>query len=297
MPAPKSDPKKALAEAERRITECRDTRAQVLRINELGLHEVPESLRTLGWLTTLDIQLNHLTHLPHWLGELKQLRNLFIFGNPLKNVLAGLGQLAQLEALTIGGSSTSVEEDLGSLQSLRVLGILGVGLTQVPEWIRRLRNLQSLTLFGDQLTALPEWLGELTRLERLDAQRNCLRVLPASLLELKSLHELRLEDNPELGLPVEILKSGNTRKILDYYFRAAAPGASKPLNEFKLVLVGRGGVGKTTLVHRLVKGDYKEFKRTPGIKITQWPVKIGGNDVRAHVWDFGGQEIMHGTHR
>jgi internalin A len=72
---------------------------------------------------------------------------------------------------------------------------------------------------------------------------------------------------------------------------------SKPLNEFKLVLIGRGGVGKTTLVHRLVTGNYKEFKRTPGINITQWPIIIGGHSGRAHIWDFGGQEIMHGTHR
>jgi internalin A len=69
------------------------------------------------------------------------------------------------------------------------------------------------------------------------------------------------------------------------------------LNEFKLILVGRGGVGKTTLVHRLVTDKYKEFKRTPGIRITKWPSKVDDEEVRAHVWDFGGQEIMHGTHR
>ena len=56
-------------------------------------------------------------------------------------------------------------------------------------------------------------------------------------------------------------------------------------------------MGKTTLVEKLVTGKFQKFERTPGIKITQWPVKIARAEVRAHVWDFGGQEIMHGTHR
>jgi internalin A len=106
-----------------------------------------------------------------------------------------------------------------------------------------------------------------------------------------------LEENPGLDLPSEIIESHDSRRIADYYFRTAAPGQRQALNEFKLILVGRGGVGKTTLVHRLVTGEFKEFKRTPGINITRWPMEIGGKTIRAHVWDFGGQEILHGTHR
>ncbi len=38
--------------------------------------------------------------------------------------------------------------------------------------------------------------------------------------------------------------------------------------------------------------------KTEGIAIAQWPIRLNGTeDVRLHVWDFGGQEIMHATHR
>lgn len=84
---------------------------------------------------------------------------------------------------------------------------------------------------------------------------------------------------------------------VDLYFHVASPGENEPLNEFKIVLVGRGGVGKTTLVHKLVTDEYKVYPETPGIRIANWPVVIDGEENRAHVWDFGGQEIMHGTHR
>lgn len=294
----KRTPAEALAEAERLIAECSAAHASQLTLSGLGLLELPESMRALSWLTYLDIQSNRLSELPLWLGELTQLRHLIVGDNPLKTIPETLGQLTELESLLIADGSPSVaQEALGSLGKLRTLALANLGLTHVPDWVRNLHGLELLQIFGNQLSALPEWLGELSRLRILSAFNNRLRALPESLLELESLEKLQLGGNVELGLPTEILASEQPRKILDYYLRAAAPGASKPLNEFKLVLVGRGGVGKTTLVHRLVTDAYKEFKRTPGIQITQWPTEIGGDPVRAHIWDFGGQEIMHGTHR
>ncbi|HEV7405296.1 MAG TPA: COR domain-containing protein [Chthoniobacteraceae bacterium] len=131
----------------------------------------------------------------------------------------------------------------------------------------------------------------------LSLARNGIRFLPLWLHELP-LAQLYLYGNDKLGLPQEIIDAtGDPKKILDYYFRVAAPNAAQPLNEFKLVLVGRGGVGKTTLVHRLITNQYEVFPETPGIRIQKWPVTIAGEERRAHVWDFGGQEIMHGTHR
>lgn len=149
-----------------------------------------------------------------------------------------------------------------------------MGMKVVPLWLRKLRRLRSLYLNVNDISVLPTWLSELP------------------------LRHLNLWGNDKLGLPPEIIDdTHNPQKILDYYFRVATSGAAQPLNEFKLVLVGRGGVGKTTLVHRLLTDEYKEFQETQGIRIAKWPVTIGGEERRAHVWDFGGQEIMHGTHR
>lgn len=294
----KSPESRGLTEAELRIANCLAKPTARLELSGLGLKELPESLRKLNWLTRLDISINDIAELPEWLGELTELRQLDVQSNPLRFLPASLGQLSRLESLFIYDAFPSIgSQNLGGLSSLRTLVIANSHLTQVPECVRELRKLASLFLHRNQLTALPEWLGELTQLERLDLERNQLRSLPASLLDLSSLKYLSVDANPGLGLPAEILRSADASKILDYYFRARGPGASRPLNEFKLVLVGRGGVGKTTLVHRLATDTYKEFTRTPGISITPWSTKIDGDEVRAHVWDFGGQEIMHGTHR
>ena len=57
--------------------------------------------------------------------------------------------------------------------------------------------------------------------------------------------------------------------ILDYYCRP-----KRPLLEAKLILVGRGAVGKTSLVNRLVHNTFGKEKKTEGIKITGWDVPL-----------------------
>lgn len=203
------------------------------------------------------------------------------------------------------------------------LDLSKLGIGTLPDEVCELTWLTQLLLDANELAELPESFGKLTKLTGLDVSLNRLTILPASFRNLNNLdilfiaynqltelpdslrgfERLRYLDvrgNPALGLPSEISEKPDARKILDFYFRIHLPNRDstpQPLNEFKLILVGRGLVGKTTVVHKLVTDKYSEFKRTPGINITKWPVTVDNDDVRAHVWDFGGQEIMHGTHR
>jgi internalin A len=267
--------KDALEEALERIEKCRREGSLLLDLSGLQLRTFPETVRELRELQVLYLAHNSLTELPAWIGELQQIRYLDLDGNPLKRLPRSLSRLQKLQSLIIAseGISAMLPDSLGDLSNLRELVLHGLQLVQVPEFIGRLARLQFLYLSNNDLQALPAWLADLPALTNLD-----------------------VGGNPRLGLPTEITEGRNPQRVLDYYFRIHA-GASLPLNEFKLILVGRGGVGKTSLVHRLINNDFKEFKRTPGILIKDWPVKIDNDDVRAHIWDFGGQEIMHGTHR
>src|SRR5262249_45963144 len=119
---------------------------------------------------------------------------------------------------------------------------------------------------------------------------------------------LFLHGNPGLGIPDEIL--GPTyrefvveqkppkppREILDYLSKLAD---ARPLNEAKLIMVGQGAVGKSSLVEKLTTGKFKHGKKaTEGIKISDWSCEITRQDkVTVHIWDFGGQEMMHATHQ
>lgn len=115
--------------------------------------------------------------------------------------------------------------------------------------------------------------------------------------------DLDLRGNPGLGIPDELLQAhiegqvrGEARPPLDYYRTGSA---RRPLNEAKLIFIGRGSVGKTSLVNRLIDDTFHDReKKTDGIRIRPWRITARPDEtVRLNVWDFGGQEIMHATHQ
>lgn len=293
----------AVPESLGRLTQLRSL---VLSYNKLTA--LPEALGRLKQLQDLNLSHNKLTGLPQRLGQLTKLKTLNLALNGLTALPEWLGKLMQLQWLSLTGNQLSaVPESLGDLMELRSLHLSYNQLKILPELFGRLTKLQYLDLADNELTGLPGSLGQLTQLQTLDVSNNQLTGLPPEIGQLKALQELFLHRNPTLGLPLEVLgptwekaneaPPAKPNAILDYYFRVNDPGEALPLNEFKLILVGRGEVGKTTLVEKLVTDNFEKFEKTPGVKITQWPRKIGRDQVRAHVWDFGGQEIMHGTHR
>ena len=253
--------------AERRIEEAARRGAEELDLSSLKLRELPESI-----------------------GRLTQLQRLRLYNNQLTALPGSLGRLTHLLELNLQENQ----------------------LTALPESIGRLTQLRSLWLHDNQLTALPESIGWLTQLQRLLLHGNQLTILPESMEKLTHLEELFLHDNGALGIPPEILgptwgqlrgeaKPANPAEILEYYFRSRAE-ATRALNEAKILLVGQGSVGKTSLVKRLVENTFDpDEPKTEGINITEWPIpaQSGGADgnIRLNIWDFGGQEIMHATHQ
>ncbi|MBI3423399.1 MAG: leucine-rich repeat domain-containing protein [Acidobacteria bacterium] len=251
-----------MAEAERRIAEAVKQKTTELNLAGLKLTKVPAAL-----------------------GSLRHLRGLYLNSNHLQKVPNELRGFRHLEALDL------------SVNLLR----------EIPTWLGELRQLQHLVLSGNPIGKIPGSLGKLQELRTLYLSDNELNEIPATLGECTKLTELYLHGNPDIGIPREILgptwvtvhflhqgPPANPAEILNYYFRP-----KRPLLESKLILVGRGEVGKTSLINRLIHNTFGKEQQTDGIKITRWDVPLPHCPDQAHlnVWDFGGQEIMHATHQ
>jgi GTPase SAR1 family protein len=66
----------------------------------------------------------------------------------------------------------------------------------------------------------------------------------------------------------------------------------------KVLLVGDGAAGKTSLAKALLGQpiDFEE-SQTHGININTMDINVNNTIIKVRLWDFGGQEIMHATHR
>lgn len=58
----------------------------------------------------------------------------------------------------------------------------------------------------------------------------------------------------------------------------------------KLIVVGDGGVGKTTLIHRYLTGNYLDQRMTVGSGFATRDIEMEGVVITLAIWDFAGEE-------
>ena len=238
------------------------------------------------------------------LTGLQHLRNLNARGCPL----SGLQALAGISTLQVLLCNSKNIKDLSPLSGLRALQCLDLASTQVSDLspLSGLSALQSLNLNSTQVRDLSP-LSCLSALQRLD-----LSSTPVSdLSPLRSMIErgrnvlvrgwdgIIVENCPLTIPPLEIVAQGNAA-ILSYFHEREA-GAVDHLYEAKMLILGEGGAGKTSLLRRLYQQDKPlpaEKESTKGIDIYRHDFPLpNGRTFRLNVWDFGGQEIYHATHQ
>ena len=263
---------------------------------------MPEAIAQLSNLRELDLSDNQLTTLPEAIAQLSNLRELDLSDNQLTTLPEAIAQLSNLRELDLSDNQlTTLPEAIAQLSNLRELYLRNNQLTTLPEAIAQLSNLSGLHLRNNQLTTLPEAIAQLSHLSGLDLRNNQLTTLPEAIKQLSQLEKLDLRGN-QLNIPAEILGSswnslGKPSEILTYYFSLQTE-EKQPLNEAKVLLVGQGTVGKTSLVKRLINNTFDANEsKTQGINIENWDLEVNGQNIRLNIWDFGGQEIMHATHQ
>lgn len=177
-----------------------------------------------------------------------------------------------------------------------------------------LLKIKVLDLSNNKLAKFPKLISQIPDLEILNLRRNNLSSLPNSIRSLSNLKMLDLRDN-YLSIPAEILeKTDNPKAIFSSYFPYSdtelfdaihEKPSRRSILEIKMIFVGQGSVGKTSLVQQILHSTFDQNQtKTEGISINQWqvdsrPQTIDGelSFIKLNIWDFGGQEIMHATHQ
>lgn len=248
-----------------------------LNLNFCGIKEII-GLKNLINLTYLSLDNNAVTNITE-LKKLTKLTQLYMDNNKVLD-LSGLENLTNLTHLSLNNNQ------IISISKLR-------GLT----------NLISLNLNKNKVSDISP-LNYLYNLIKVDLNTNVIPQLPSKLLKNKTLKILIIFGNPIKYIPNEILEGtkwehfiNNALPDLRQWYADLAKG-SIPNYYFKLLILGNGRVGKSCIVDALQNRDFDSNKKTShAIVLEKYKPSSEENTPEYFIWDFGGQEIYHSTHK
>ncbi|MEM7476761.1 MAG: leucine-rich repeat domain-containing protein, partial [Planctomycetota bacterium] len=289
------------------------TKLQTLRLSGNRISQLPEELCDLENLREIHVDSNELLTLPERIGALSKLQMLQLRKNKIQTLPKSLADLRLHELDLSEVQLEEVPKSVFRINGLRRLNLCMNQIAQIPDDCALAANLESLDLSQNRIRSLPPSIGKLIRLRSLNLSNNFLAELPVEIAGLVSLGSLDVSANRDLRsfpdalgalrgiyrltasssylddpLP-ELMKRGTDALLA--YLRSLSE--SEEQFEAKMLLVGEGNVGKTSLVGRLQGESFiPDRDTTHGIEIGKLEFPIGDSDHRLvlNTWDFGGQE-------
>lgn len=280
-----------------------------------------EVLRKLKKLRKLSVRACNIRTLDG-LDDLKQIHTLSVGQNNLADISPVAG-LTNLKVLSLFGNSVVDIAPLAALKKLEVLSLNDNAVVDLSP-LSELHSLEELYLSGNRIESVVP-IAALPQLKVLNLDANLIKHIEP-LAYSPSLSALNLNSNPILDCPPEVAFSKDIHLIRTFFQakeRSAQAGSApdemldikvdleenQSVLEVKLILVGNSSAGKTS-VSKLLRGlAFNAVESTThGINVTEWMIRadeiadwrsadMQPYRIKVNVWDFGGQEYYHGTHR
>lgn len=240
-------------------------------------------------------------------NEIDKLESKLSIRLPLEKEIASIGsqepcyvinKRKQIIGLNLVGLGLkSIPKEVYNLKHLIQLN-LGVNLLkEISNEIIEIAELNTIGLYDNKFEDFPDTLLEHPKLQKIYIQNNHISELSIKKLEEAKLELLLLRGNP-INIPPEFIDDSNPQKILSYL--KSLENNSRKISEVKIILVGDGSSGKTSLVKRIINNEFDiQESQTHGININPWIIRLAEFEqpIKINFWDFGGQEIMHATHQ
>ncbi len=201
----------------------------------------------------------------------------------------GARALATLTGLTylnlgnndIGDDGAFYVQDMTRLVSLE---LSNTGITQAFAFMR-LRQLRMLNINGCHLAHEMPALWKMENSRTVYLANGAIRGVPSEVLSAND------RDNclPRLRAHIEDLLASD----------CDGSGGGHAVEDVKLMILGNGNAGKTQICRRMRGEPFDEtVPSTHGIQVTSALLSPDdeGNPITLRIWDFGGQDIYHGTH-
>ena len=206
-----------------------------------------------------------------------------IFGNCLGLQLDQL-KIESLEHLNLISNDSSGFKQI-NLPALERIELIDENLEDIS-FLQNLTKISSANFSFNQITTIPRLIAE-----RFSWLNNSLDSQAFDETDLLSLAE-----NPLEFPPPSVIQEGP--KTVQNYYEVAESHGDSPLSEGRIIVVGDGSAGKSSLIEKVLYNTFEEGKpQTNGVKVEDWPLEYKNRTLQFHLWDFGGQEIQHAVHK
>src|SRR3990167_7117656 len=165
----------------------------------------------------LNLSYNQINNVCSEIGQLLNLRELYLDRNQITNVCPEIGQLRHLLILSLSNNQiTNICPEIGQLLNLRVLYLYNNQINNVCPEIGQLLNLHELYLSDNQITNICPEIGRLQNLQVLHLDNNHINNVCPEIGHLINLRKLYLNDNQITIIPANIIQCNNLIRI-DYH--------------------------------------------------------------------------------
>jgi internalin A len=293
------------------IFKVKSTYDSNLDLSQCYLYDIPKEIQELTWIEVLilsngevmlyskkdkkwyvesfngdnsQMRLNNISQLPHELSKLQNLKKIIATSQPIRDIEV-LIHLKNIEELYLANTQISDITPILNHSNLIVIDLANCKIDNI-ESLKGLDNLQSIDISNTLVT-------DLKPLEKLI--RKGLKVSDdfnnAGII---------IKNIPLINPPHHIIENGN--EAILRYWQELENKETITNNQTKLIFIGNSRAGKTSLWQFLKDKIYTEqADSTHGIKTEIWDTETlateDNQNLAAHIWDFGGQEYYHATHR
>jgi len=277
----------------------------VIRVFELSLYNCKiKSLtplipffKKMSELEFLDLGNNQISDISP-LKELKNLEKLNLNGNQITDI-SPLKELKKLKALNLSGNRINKISELGLKKNLYLLDLSGNQITDIAT-INKLPRTCDIYLSKNSIKNI-EVLKKRTFWSLLDLRNNKIEFVDEKWLKkIPRSNNLFFDGNPITNIPPSVLKL--EFNSLKKYFHERDKGTILAY-ESKLIVVGNGRVGKTSIIKRWLDNAFDPNQpSTHAIQLRTYELKKMAIHLRLdhlllNIWDFGGQDIYQETHK
>lgn len=268
-----------------------------LDLSRCDLKEIPAEVNTMVWLKDIDCSYNAIQKITN-INNLTGLETIDLQANLLTKI-ENLGKNTKLKSLGLSDNLIESIENIDHLVALEQLYIARNKIEDISSLVN-LPKIKRVIITHNNITTLKPILSFATE-----------KKIPISAEFSYSETDTGffVAENPLSFPPISIIQQGSIgiQNYLKTMNKATSVRTRYKNKFFKIILLGNSEAGKSAFIKRFVNPKKTNDTSTHYLEIEEWSGKdikkeisstlTIDNDAIAFVYDFGGQEYYHDTHK